>query len=649
MKKFNAKLTLIVFAISFVFGTAVPNFTLAAGPPAVDLLSAANFTILSESGITNTGGHSSIISGNIGSSPITSAAMDDVFCSEMNGTIYGVNAAYVGNGNQACFAGNPPLSNKTLVDNAVIHMEAAYGDAAGRVPANGTNLYGGIIGGQTFTPGIYKWTTDVSMASDVTLSGGANDVWIFQITGNLSLASAGSVPAGIKVLLLGGARASNIFWQVGGLTGATLGTYSTFNGNILTAKQIIIQTGAVLNGRALAQTQVTLDANTVTTPASLHIIKLVVNSHGGISLPSDFIIHVKKAGVDVLGSPASGAASPGVAYSLAAGTYIISENTNSSYVQTFSGDCNSSGSITLAAAADKTCTVVNTDIAPPAAGGSGTGGLTTPRIIPLIGVLKVPSPLALPTGSGEVTYNYTIWNVGKQQSLTNISVVDDKCSPVIYLSGDSSNDGKLGADETWKYSCTKTIYETTTNTVIATGYSDDSYRQSAVATSIATVVVGAPLVPPLINIIKVPSRLTPFSFGGGEVTYTYTVTNPGVVAMHTVDVTDDKCEPVVLITGDSNGNNLLDANESWTYTCRANITVSTRNVATAEGRANGFNALGYAFANVYVAVAPDPIIPSLPNTGYPPENNNAPWGYVIYIGLATIFVLSYLTFKRLKV
>jgi hypothetical protein len=145
-------------------------------------------------------------------------------------------------------------------------MEAAYTDAAGRTNPTATELDDGIIGGRTFAPGLYKWSTDVSISTNITLSGGVNDVWIFQIAGNLSIASGGSVPAGIKIILTGGAQASNVFWQVGGGAGATLGTYSTFNGTILSATAIIIQTGAVLNGRAWAQTQVTLDQNTVTQP-----------------------------------------------------------------------------------------------------------------------------------------------------------------------------------------------------------------------------------------------------------------------------------------------------------------------------------------------------------------------------------------------
>ncbi len=243
-----------------------PLATFAAGPATVDLLSASNFVIISQTGITNTGSHTTSITGNIGSSPITAAAMDNVFCSEISGTMYGVDASYTGSGAVTCFAGNPPLSNKTLIDNAVLDMGTAYTDAAGRVIPDGVELFAGLIGGQTFAPGLYTWSTDVSIPTDVILSGGANDIWIFQIAGNLDVASGGSLPTGIKIQLQGGAQASNVFWQVGGVAGVTLGTYSTFNGNILASKQIVIQTGAVLNGRALSQTQVTLDSNTISLP-----------------------------------------------------------------------------------------------------------------------------------------------------------------------------------------------------------------------------------------------------------------------------------------------------------------------------------------------------------------------------------------------
>src|SRR5680860_312260 len=263
MKIFN-KVLVITLGIFLTLGLSGSTMAVTT----VNLGSAGNFVILSKTGITNTGGHTSVITGNIGSSPITAAAMDNVFCSEITGTIYGVDAAYTGSGATTCFAGNPPLANKTLVDNAILDMETAYNNAVGIPNPTAIELGSGNIGGMTLAPGLYKWSNNVTIPTNVTLLGGANDVWVFQIAGDLNIASAGSVPSGIKVLLSGGALASNVFWQVGGPIGATLGTYSTFNGTILSAKQIIMQTGAVLNGRALAQTQVTLDANTVSSYAT---------------------------------------------------------------------------------------------------------------------------------------------------------------------------------------------------------------------------------------------------------------------------------------------------------------------------------------------------------------------------------------------
>lgn len=326
-------------------------------------------------------------------------------------------------------------------------------------------------------------------------------------------------------------------------------------------------------------------------------------------------------------------------------------------------------SITLALNDVATCTITNTYTPPSGGGGSsilkidtcpdgdysysyydgvcGTAPIIGDRIIPLIGLLKVPTPLDLPAGSGSVTYNYVVWNVGGKQALTGITLTDDKCSSILFLSGDLNNNNKLDITEKWKYSCTDILSETTTNTAIASGYSDDAYHQLAVATAVATVVVGAPLTPPLINIVKVPSRLTPFPFGGGDVTYTYTVRNPGVVAMHDVVVTDDKCAPVSISIGDINHNNFLDTTETWVYTCQTHVPVSTMNTATAEGQANGFTAIAHAFAHVLVSnhvgslsiIAPtsaSKTIPSLPNTGLPPEDS-IPWDTIILTSIL-IFV-----------
>jgi hypothetical protein len=137
-------------------------------------------------------------------------------------------------------------------------MQTAYADAAARTLPNATELGAGNIDGVTIAPGLYKWSSSVQIPTRVTLSGGKNDVWIFQIAGDLTVGN------GAFVTLKGGAQAKNIFWQVAGQT--TLGTTSSFKGNILCQTLIAMNTGAVLNGRALAQTAVTLQMNAVTKP-----------------------------------------------------------------------------------------------------------------------------------------------------------------------------------------------------------------------------------------------------------------------------------------------------------------------------------------------------------------------------------------------
>jgi hypothetical protein len=188
------------------------------------------------------------------------------------GKIYTVDATYVG-ADVSCVEPGPG-ANKTLVDNAVADMGTAYAEAAARTLPDATELgAAGEIGGLTFYPGLYKWSTAVNISTDITLDaqGDTNAVWIFQIAQDLTVAGKGDLATGIKVILANGAKASNVFWQVGAAgvpgAGATLDTYSTFNGTILSAKQVIANTGAVVNGRLFADTQVTLQQNPVTKPA----------------------------------------------------------------------------------------------------------------------------------------------------------------------------------------------------------------------------------------------------------------------------------------------------------------------------------------------------------------------------------------------
>ena len=215
----------------------------------VQLGSAGSYAILTKSGITNTG-PSSIV-GDMGVSPITSGAITGFGLSLDASGQFSTSPLVTGK----IYASNYAAPTPSNLMTAIGDMQTAYTDAAGRTNPTSTNLGAGNIGGLTLAPGLYKWNSAVAISKDVTLSGGPNDVWIFQIAGTLDIAS------GKSVILAGGAQAANIFWQVAGQT--TLETNAVFNGIILDQTAVVAETGGRLNGRALAQTAMTLDFNVI--------------------------------------------------------------------------------------------------------------------------------------------------------------------------------------------------------------------------------------------------------------------------------------------------------------------------------------------------------------------------------------------------
>lgn len=217
----------------------------------VNLGSANNFVILSKSGISTVPG--STITGDIGVSPVAASFITGFSLTADTTNVYATTPQVVGKVYASDYA-PPTPSNLTT---AVNDMETAFTDAAGRAPSV-TELGAGNIGGMTLTPGVYKWGTGLLIPTDVTLSGDSNDVWIFEVAQDLTMASA------TKVILSGGALPKNVFWQITG--SVDIGTTSHFEGVILCQTQISLETGASINGKLLAQTAVTLDQNTVTKP-----------------------------------------------------------------------------------------------------------------------------------------------------------------------------------------------------------------------------------------------------------------------------------------------------------------------------------------------------------------------------------------------
>jgi hypothetical protein len=215
----------------------------------VALGAAGTYVILAKAATSNV--PISAITGNVGLSPAAASFITGFALTLPPGGAFATSSQVTGNVYASDYA-VPTPSNLTT---AVGDMLTAYADAAGRPTPDHIELAAGNIGGLTLPAGLYKWTNTVTIPTNVTLRGGANDVWIFQIAGGITQASAA------KVILTGGAVAQNVFWQVAGIV--AIGTTAHMEGEVLSQTAITLQTGASINGRLLAQTAITLAGNTV--------------------------------------------------------------------------------------------------------------------------------------------------------------------------------------------------------------------------------------------------------------------------------------------------------------------------------------------------------------------------------------------------
>jgi len=219
------------------------------GPAAVVLGSAGNYVILAKSATSNV--PTSAITGNIGLSPAAASFITGLSLTLPAGGAFSTSAQVTG----SVFASDYAVPTPSTLTTAIGDMQTAYVDAAGRPTPDHTELASGNIGGLTLPAGLYKWTNTVTIPTNVTLNGGANDTWIFQIAGGVTQA------AGTRVILSGGAQAKNVVWQVAGIV--SIGTTAHMEGHVLSLTAITLNTGATVNGRLMAQTAVTLAGNTI--------------------------------------------------------------------------------------------------------------------------------------------------------------------------------------------------------------------------------------------------------------------------------------------------------------------------------------------------------------------------------------------------
>ena len=225
--------------------------TRAPGLP-VNLGGAGDFVILAKTGVATV--PTSAVTGDVGLSPAAASFITGFSLSADSTNVFATSPQVTGK----VYAANYAVPTPANLTASVSDMLLAFTDAAGRAP-DVTELGAGNIGGTTVARGVYRWSTGLLIPTDVTLTGSATDVWIFQIAENLTMSS------GARVRLSGGALAKNVFWQVSGLV--DLGTTAHLEGAVLSSTSITLRTGASVNGRLLAQTAVNIDGSTVVEPA----------------------------------------------------------------------------------------------------------------------------------------------------------------------------------------------------------------------------------------------------------------------------------------------------------------------------------------------------------------------------------------------
>jgi len=675
IKKLTKSLLVVVWAALFVFatpGSPAGTTKVVHAATAPDLGLAEGYSVFGNAGITETPAQNSGLWGDVGDNGLGHA---DLIASQVEGTLFDV-------------------AQPTVVG----AISIAYGELAAQAQTGAIDL----ATSPTVGPGVYDIAA-TSFESTLTLDG--DGVYIFRSTSSIAQTAGGTMN------LINGATACNVFWQIP--AAMTFGAVGDIAGTIITNTELIsFVSGVNLQGRAFAATQVTMDNNQITEPtcagetATLNVIKTVVNNDGGTATASDFTIGVTGTNVspssfagsedgvevtldageysvaetagpsgylssgsgDCSGTIAAGetktctitnndiapqltvnkivinddggtniisdfplflddvSVESGVATTTTIGEHTVSETTDPDYTAVIGGDCAADGTITLALGDIETCTITNDDIAP----SGGGGGSSSPTIPPIINLVKAPSPLALPDGPGPVTYSYTLSNIGTV-SVTDITLVGDTCSPIVVVSGDTNSNNILEVEETWVYTCSTTLSETHTNIVTATGWANGI---SASDTANSTVIVGIPVDPPLINVTKVPNPLA-LSAGGGMVTYTNKVTNPGTIPLSNVQLSDDKCSPVTYVFGDTNNDSKLDPTETWTYTCQTNLTNTTVNTAAASGEANNLTARDTAIATVIVSAVS---AVGLPEAGIGPDERNILWNIVIPSGILVVLI-----------
>ncbi|KAJ7816990.1 hypothetical protein B0H13DRAFT_1923238 [Mycena leptocephala] len=291
---------------------ATAGCAFAAGPAPVLLGTAGNFAILAKTGVSSVPNSAvsawkcATITSVTGFSLVQDVSTQFWTSTQVDGRVMG---------------STDGLPTPGLLTIAVLDMQTAFTDAMNRPGPNFVGLNAGLIGGSILTPGLYKWTTAVTISTDITIAGGPADTWIFQISGTLTQAP------NVHITLTGGALSSNIIWVVAGTVG--VGANAVFEGNIL-AQTNVMGTDAIDFGCIYAQTEVALLEATVMCEGGTTIPPPPTSSPGGSSTPPASSSSVPASFTPVSSTPVSSTPPPTSAPSSSSPT-ITASSTNKSF------------------------------------------------------------------------------------------------------------------------------------------------------------------------------------------------------------------------------------------------------------------------------------------------------------------------------
>jgi hypothetical protein len=377
-----------------------PRLTLAAGPAPVDLGTAGHFTLLSGAAITSGGG---AVTGDVGAYPIAGSSIG-IPPVQVTGIIYRSDGSGTAGPNVVFNAGALLLAAKN-------DLTTAYNNAAARlpVPSDAAHLNPGLIpgsgniGGMNLSPGLYKFTVTANIqGADLILTGGPDDVWIFQCQSDLE------VGVGRQVILAGDAQARNVFWQVG--SSATIFTSAVMKGTIMAYSAITMQTSSMLEGRALAE------------------IAAIDFSGTSASLPSAILT--------VVASPTNGGVVTGSGTFLVGSTNPISATpaSNWSFLDWNDGNTNQLRNIVLLSNTTYTAFFVNTNAAPatitvvasPTNAGTVTGNGSFP--------IGFPDPLSATASNG---WRFVQWSDGVSTPQRTVVVLSNATYTALFTTNTS--------------------------------------------------------------------------------------------------------------------------------------------------------------------------------------------------------------------